>query len=90
MEFISALSNWCSGLGFGHGAGYGMGGWMPFHFGGIFQLIVIGLIIYFTACMFRKPDTGTGAPSAQDILKKRYAAGEIDEETYSRMKDDLK
>ncbi|ACS79337.1 SHOCT domain-containing protein [Maridesulfovibrio salexigens] len=93
MEFISALSSWCSGSGFGHGAGYGMSGmsgWMPFHFGGILQLVVIGLIIYFTVRMFRKPDTGPSAPSAQDILKRRYASGEIDEETYIRMKNELK
>ncbi|TIH13546.1 hypothetical protein D0S45_14635 [Marinifilum sp. JC120] len=90
MEFISALSSWCGGPGFGHGAGYGMSSWMPFHFGGILQLIVIGLIIYFTVRMFRKADTGPSAPSAQDVLKRRYASGEIDEETYRRMKDELK
>ncbi|CCO25168.1 SHOCT domain-containing protein [Maridesulfovibrio hydrothermalis] len=90
MEFISALSNWCSGPALGHGAGYGMGGWMPFHFGGILQLVVIGLIIYFTVRMFRKPATEGRTPSPSEILKRRYASGEIDEQAYKRMKDELK
>ncbi len=89
MEILSSFGSWCNGLSFGHGGGYGMGGWMPFHFGGILQLIVIGLIIYFVVRMVRRPATEGVPLSAVDILKKRYAAGEIDEETYRRMKDEL-
>lgn len=90
MEILSAVGSWCNGLSFGHGAGYGMMGWLPFNFGGLLQLVVIGLIIYFTVRMFRRPATGPDAPSALELLRKRYAAGEIDEQTYKRMKDELK
>lgn len=96
MEILSSIGNWCSGFssghgaGFGHGAGYGMGSWMPFHFGGILQLIVIGLIIYFTLRMFRKPVPVNQEDSIMEMVRRRYASGEIDEETYRRMKDQLK
>ncbi len=91
MDFFSAVGSWCSGLGYGGGYGMsGMGGWLPFHLGGILQLAVIGLIIYFTVRMFRRPVGGPDSPSPLDIIKRRYACGEIDEQTYTRMRDELK
>ena len=91
MEILSAFGNWCGGTGFWQGgAGHGMVSWMPFHFGGIFQILIIGLIIYFTIRMFRNPITPSETPSPHEILKGRYAAGEIDKETFNRMTDDLK
>lgn len=96
MDFLTAFNNWCTGAGFWHGGGQGMtgmgsfGGWMPFHFGGIFQLLIIGLIIYFTVRLLRKPATNAGPEAPEDILKRRYAAGEIDIATYRSMKDELK
>lgn len=95
MNFLAAFNNWCGGPGLWHaGGGPGMFNTFPFHFGGIFQLIVIGLIIYFTVRLIRKPDTGYGTPSPQGespetVLKRRYAAGEIDEQTYKHMKQEL-
>lgn len=90
MEFLTSFGSWCSGPGFWHGGGYGSSfGSMPFHFGGIFQLLVIGLIIYFTARLFRKPATQSGPGTPEEVLKRRYAAGEIDEPTFKRMKDEL-
>lgn len=90
MDFVTAFNNWCSGPGFWQGGGHGFSSWMPFHFGGIFQLIIIGLIIYFTVRMFRKPAASSGPGNAEDILRRRYAKGEIDEQTYMEMKDRLK
>ncbi|QGY40100.1 hypothetical protein GM415_08150 [Pseudodesulfovibrio cashew] len=99
MEFLSAFGNWCGGPGFWQGGGHGMVGWgggfFPFHFGGILQLVVIGLIIYFTVRMFRKPATPCGTPgpkeqTPEEILKRRYATGEIDEQTYKSIKSDLR
>jgi len=89
MDIMGAFNSWCSGPGFGQGSGYGMSSWMPFHFSGIFQLLIIGAIIYFTVRMFRKPATSSGPDSPSDILKRRYAAGEIDKQTYRTMKEEL-
>lgn len=88
MAFLSSISSWCSGPGAWHGAS-GMGGWLPFHFGGIFQIALIGLIIFFVIRMTRKTSTASG-PSPHDIIKRRYASGEIDKEAYDRMRDELK
>lgn len=88
MEFLTSLNGWCSGPGFWHG-GSGMGSWLPFHFGSIFQILLIGLVIYFMVRMVRKPESA-GGPSPHDILKRRYASGEIDKEAYDRMRDELK
>jgi len=90
MEFLGAIGSWCGGPGFFQGGGPGFNSWMPFHFGGILQLVIIGLIIYFVARMLRRPAMDTGTSSPQDVLKRRYAAGEIDKETYNQMKDDLR
>ncbi|NDV18869.1 hypothetical protein GO013_05480 [Pseudodesulfovibrio sp. JC047] len=89
MEFFSTIGNWCSNAGFWHSGGHGAGGWMPFHFGGILPLIIIGLIIYFTVRMFRKPATHTGPDDPETILKRRYAAGEISVTDYETMKKNL-
>ncbi|MCJ2164919.1 MULTISPECIES: SHOCT domain-containing protein [unclassified Pseudodesulfovibrio] len=90
MNFLTAFSNWCPGAGFWQAGGHpGWSSWMPFHFGGIFQLLIIGLIIYFTVRLLRKPATDTGTGTPEEILKRRFAAGEIDEQTYRAMKDEI-
>ena len=89
MDFTAALGGWCGGPGLWHGGGAWMGGF-GFPLGGIIQILLIGAVIYFVARAFRSPVTNTGAPSPQDVLKRRYAAGEIDKETFDRMKDELK
>ena len=85
------------------GEGYygpqGPGGWGPmmhygFGYGGMFMwiifLIVIGLLIYFIVqAQKTKGQTPTQNESHLDILKKRYAKGEIAKEEYERMKNDL-
>lgn len=89
MDFTTAFSGWCGGPGLWHGSGGGMFGF-GFPFGGIIQILLIGMIIFFVARTFRGPTSNTGAPSPQDIIKRRYAAGEIDKETFDRMRDELK
>lgn len=90
MEYLTAFGNWCGGPGFWHNGSNGLGGWMPFHFGGIFQILIFGLIIYFVFRLFRAQSPSTATPSPHDVIKRRYAAGEIDKETFDRMKDELK
>jgi putative membrane protein len=77
----------------------GPGGWGPmmhygFGYGGMFMwiifLIVIGLLVYFFVQTRKtKGQTPTQGESHLDILKKRYAKGEITREDYERMKKDL-
>ena len=66
--------------------GYGYGGM----FMGIIFLIAIGSLIYFVVqAQKTKGQTPTQNESHLDILKRRYAKGEIAKEEYERMKKDL-
>lgn len=77
----------------------GAGGWGPmmhygFGYGGMFMwiifLIVIGLLVYFfVQAQKTKGQTPAQGESHLDILKKRYAKGEINKEDFDRMKRDL-
>ena len=77
----------------------GPGGWWPmmhygFGYGGMFMwiifLIVIGLLVYFILRSQKtKGQTPAQGESHLDILKKRYAKGEISKEDFDRMKRDL-
>ena len=70
-------------------------GWGGMWFGGLFWLIIIGGIILAVVTMMnsnRRRDQSGSLPrqdSALDILKKRYASGEITKEEFERMKKDL-
>lgn len=65
-----------------------------FGYGGAFMwilfLIVIGVLIYF---ILRARETNgpmqTQAESPLDILRKRYAKGEISKEDFDRIREDL-
>lgn len=72
--------------------GYGMGGfgWL---FMVLFWIIVFVLIFYFIKVLAQKgtdseSQRNTGE-SAEEILKKRYARGEISREEYEQIKKDL-
>ena len=77
----------------------GPGEWGPmmhygFGYGGMFMwiiiLVVIGLLIYFIVqAQKTKGETSTRNESPLDILKRRYAKGEIAKEEFERMKKDL-
>lgn len=69
----------------GWGGGWGMG-WMSI--GWILGLAVIAFAIWAVLRSVR-PRDGAGA-SPEEILKQRYARGEIDRDTYQRMLTDLK
>lgn len=73
------------------GPGYGMGGW-----GFLWGLLWFALIAWGIYTLVRIASQGGftgGSSSKQDaaleLLRKRYARGEIDKETYERMKRDL-
>ncbi|MDY0220469.1 MAG: SHOCT domain-containing protein [Desulfobacterium sp.] len=75
--------------GWGHMMGYG-------GYGGMFMwfilIIIVGIIIYFVSSRINKTDDSPGPTheSPMDILKKRYARGEITKEEFERLKRDLK
>lgn len=77
--------------------GYGMGGFGgSFGFGGIFMILVWVLIIAGIVMLVKWLLTSYGAggrsggrSNALDILKERYARGEIDEQEYQKRKRDL-
>ena len=81
------------------GYGYGMmgpgmmGGFGTMFFMPILGIVVLGLIIWAVVAAVRKPGESDGstrqADSALEILKRRYARGEIDKEEYEAKKRDL-
>jgi putative membrane protein len=81
MNFSGHYNNWLCGYGvFSHGP-----------FGIILALLFWGLVIYLLVKVFQAifRSKGSFSPSDLDILKKRYAKGEISEEEFKRMKADL-
>jgi len=94
---ISGLLVSCTGEGCYGGQGPDRWGHMMYYgngYGGMFMwvifLIVIGLLIYFIVqAQKAKGRTPAQNESHLDILKKRYAKGEITKEEYERIKKDL-
>ena len=68
-----------------HGGEYGWG----MGFGWFFTLIFWGLIIFAIFYLVKHTAGGKKEGSALDILKKRYAAGEISREEFERMKEEI-
>lgn len=82
-----------SWMGWNHGTGWG-GGLMMLAF---WALVILGVFLAVRYVLDRgrsPPGRGTNGAggaveTALDVLKKRYARGEISREEYTRMKDEL-
>ena len=70
----------------GHMMGYGYGGGFMW----LIVLVLVGVVIYFLLQTSKlKGSDGSTTETPLDILKKRYAKGEIDKEEFDRKKKDL-
>lgn len=78
------MREWGNGYMMNYGYGYGgMFMWLIF-------LIVLGIAIYFIIQTFKSKNVvGSEQETPLNILKKRYAKGEINKEEFDRMKKDL-
>ena len=74
------VGNW------GHMMGYGYGGGFMW----LIVVVLVGVVIYFLFQVSKsKGSDGSIIETPLDILKKRYAKGEIDKEEFDRKKNDL-
>jgi putative membrane protein len=66
---------------------------MPWGYGGAFMwlifLVLLGFVIYFVLRGEKWMKRGGSEETALDILKKRYAKGEITEQEYEKIKKEL-
>jgi len=69
------------------GWGGGMGWPWPMMF--IFWIVVIAGIVYFVRSASAGRGRGSSVESALDILKKRYAKGEINKDEFEKIKKDI-
>lgn len=79
---------------FGPGAGYGCQFGFGYGFGGMFMgiilLVLVVVVIYFIVRNVQlKNRADQTQESAMDILKKRYAKGEITKDDFDRIKSEL-
>jgi putative membrane protein len=76
----SPMGNW------GHMMGYGYGGGFMW----LILVVLVGVVIYFLLQASKsKGSAGSTTETPLDILKKRYAKGEIDKEEFEQKKKDL-
>lgn len=60
-----------------------------FGFGFLFMVLFWGLIFYGIVSLFKRDSSSSGTGRPMEILKERYAKGEITKEQFESMKKDL-
>jgi putative membrane protein len=88
--FLGGFSGWRGGWGMmgpGMMGGYGWG-WMPLLVIVFWGLVIWGIVAAVRSTSSRKCSTST-AESAVEVLKRRYALGEIKKKEYEEKKKDL-
>ncbi len=88
MTILLAQPLFADADGFGHMDGFG---WGMMGMGWLFMLVIVGLVVWAavqtTSNSHRRDDDTTA--SAQRILAKRFARGEIDDGEYRRRSNEL-
>lgn len=76
---------------FGNG-GWGFFGWPMMMGGGVFGLVVLAAVVWLLVRLFQgRSFTADARPdSAQEILRARFARGEIDEDEFRSLSEKLK
>ena len=73
--------------------GFGMPGGFGFCFGGLFMIlwwvIILALVRWMSKSSGSDRSASSTSKSAMDILKERYARGEIDAQEYQKIKREL-
>jgi putative membrane protein len=67
----------------------GWGGGFMFFGGLVFLILLIIAVVYLARIAQTQTRPGPSGPTPMDILKTRYAKGEITKEEFDRMKHDL-
>ena len=67
----------------------GGGGWLMMGIGMLIWVAVIALIVWLVIRAVGQRPSGGGAESAEELLRRRFAAGEIDTEEYQRRLETL-
>jgi putative membrane protein len=79
------------GWGFMYGPGQG---WFMGGFGSLFGLLLLGLLVFLVIRLFQRPVSGSSARRDRDdsmeILKRRYANGDISTEEFRNIRSQLK
>ena len=96
VVMMTPLLTMCSGP-YGQMGGWDEGKYMMnygYGYGGMFMwilvLVVLGVAIYFIVQSAKSKNvSGQAAETPLDIIKKRYARGEITKEEFDRMKKEL-
>jgi putative membrane protein len=72
----------------GYGWGMGFAGWV---FMGLFWVVVIGLVVWAVLALLPSGRGGAlpGRETPEEILARRFAAGELDAEQYRRAREEL-
>lgn len=60
------------------------GSWWMMGIGGLFWLLVLGLVVWLVLRAAGGRDVVPGGESAEELLRRRFASGEIDAEEYER------
>ena len=72
-----------------YGSGMGLGAWL---FMGTFWVALLALIVWLVVRLLpagNRPAAGESVESPEDILDRRFARGEIDEQTYAAQRSAL-